>query len=1207
MAEINSDSIINNLGKILKSYGVDSENVALDTLTSIFNACKKNKNNSVDIEVFADEVLEYYGIECDSIEDDWLSAFGAIAGLDGNADEISYGDISTLNYDSDEWEDVKYTQDTGIFGSKKDSYTYTSDDGTTIQVSVTDGVTVKRNSEMGKIVIIGAQGASITSGSSDTSITICDSKIDSIKTKKGNDELEIYNSTVGTIETGKGIDSITIENSTIEDINTGSGSDIINASNSTISEADTSSEFLFGILDSGEDTLIFNNVKANKIKTGKGDDTVIAENSSVDTLKTGKGEDLLSLNKTDVKNLGINKKDIAVEDGNYLDFDTSVISDIKSDAKIAFSDGTTMNISEYIDCMLNQEVGYETEEEYYKYVVDTLTSTLETMQSVLSSQNDADGAAADTYNILKELTGLGITSSDAEGMIAEMKKMAEGLSAALSGESSMSFEEAYEYYMGVTYSQEKLDTYMEVSNVYSALLMGCRYDEDYAEKFEEATGKSLEDIASEYALCQTETFGNVTTLENLTEAYSEDQETFADKLSSVISVSGIALTVTGAVLCMTPAYGVGIAIMTAGKYTALSGMFVDNAIDLVDDSTDADGLTSDELFDIALETGVEAASYLSGRAIGGFTNSLNSMVASQAAASGAGGTLSYIAGQAAETGVDTVMSLAADYGITNVESLITTGETVALDEFFTVDNLLGEGRSQLIGIITGLAASKLEANKASAAGTALAAGVLEASDGDTVKTNNINTVKTGDVDITKTAEVTSILKQAGVKGEIAQRYAEYLITMRNELIESMQKDGYKREQTVKAVDKCITQKIGIIQNSKKQGASDDLAIKLARESCTGNTIPIAVKLEQSGYLNSSVYMAPYATVRRICNLFESNPKKFNELANSGFFELVNSGYISSEKLENLFIYSTASIGENITFSDRTLDEISRLKAQVDAGIEDPYSRVKQIDSNDIQAGDVLEQDGKLYVLETGGTVSELGISKKTFDELFPLLSSSFNQGHLGDCWLVSAIDNMLDNPQGRAEVYKLFTETSDGITVTFQGAQPVTFLNGEVLDASGKQISGSKGIAMLEQAFAVHRNNLCTSVTTNIADFTDIDSLMNKLNSGTGREGFSMIFSDINIKYYDLYSVTEAEEIIKNKANNADNLICIAFEKEGAGREGVIDKSLSLHACHAYSLKAYDNKTDTVYLTNPWNTSTLIAAPLETLKQYFLCMTVGNF
>ncbi len=661
-------------------------------------------------------------------------------------------DPSTL--DMAQWDSVSADNNKALgFLWETGSQTFKTDSGLEITVEKGSDVQVFENKETGEVIVVNADGAKISSNSNDVKLKIYDSEIDEINTGKGNDNIELHNSVVNELNTGKGIDSISIQDSFVEDLNTGSGDDFVTSSNSTLENTNTSSTFLWGAFDSSSDTVILDDTNADSIKTGKGADNIIVSNSNITDLKSGGGDDALSIDETEVTNLSTDKKDTVVNDNNYLDFDKSKIQSIESDVQIQMEDGTTFALTEYTNYILNQDTTFETEEEYQEYTLQALTENLETMKNIFAQQEDADGVLANGYNGLKELTGLGITDEDVQQMIAEQEAMINGLTAALNGESDMTFEEAYEYYTGTSYSKEKLDKYMEVSNVYSAVMIGCQYDEDYADKFKEATGKSVEDVTKEYALCQMETFGKSNSLQKLVDKYAQDQEGFADKLSAVVSGLGITCMVVGAALSFVfpPA---GMALLTAGKWISLGGMFVDNAMDLVDDSTDKDGLTKEELGENALETGVEAASYLAGRFIGGGmkglklgqtnfsgafgefinggTNGINSYVTQRLTSSGFNAIGSQVLGQLSETSLDMALSLCADYSITQAQSLITTGQFMDSDDYWSVDRFLGEGKNQLMGIFTGLASTKVSLYQQSVMATAQ--GKILAGDVDGAKT-----------------------------------------------------------------------------------------------------------------------------------------------------------------------------------------------------------------------------------------------------------------------------------------------------------------------------------------------------------------------------------------------------------------------------------------------------------------------------------------
>lgn len=651
-------------------------------------------------------------------------------------DEV--GDVSSFEFQqSDGWSEVQAQKNSKFLFFGNDGYTFKTSSGVEITIENPDDlgdIQIFENKETGEVSVVNGNNVKITSSNENANISVYNSKIQSLNTKKGDDTIKIYDSTIEKLNAGKGNDDVSIYNSDIKSLETGSGNDFLNIDDSTVDNVKTNKDFLWGWFGSSDNTVNIENSDVEKLETGYGDDTVVLNDSGVNDLKTKGGVDSVSSTNTQIAKDDLDKKDLKVEDGNYLkDFDVSKMPEVESDEVITLESGETVSVSDYISLIPQQEVGFETKEEYQQYAIQAISDNLESMKQIFQTQNDSDGVMAKGFDGLKELSGIGISSEDVNKVIAEQEEIINVLTQAMNGESDMTFEEAYEKCTGTKFSTEKIDKYMELSNITSAVSSGCYYDENYADKFEEATGKSVEDINKEFALCQNEVLGKSQALQNLVEDYSESQEGFADKLSSIISTTGMVCVAVGAVVSFIPGgAAVGVPLMTVGKNVAFGGMLVDNAIDLVDYSTDKDGLSGDEVKNLALETGVELVSYTAGRGIGKLTNGLNTLVSSKAAQAGMGKVSTYVLGQGAETVADTALSLTADYAITQGQSLITTGETVAWDDYWSMDRFLGEGQNQLMGILTGWSSSKISAHSQSV--IAQAQGKIQAGDVEGAKT-----------------------------------------------------------------------------------------------------------------------------------------------------------------------------------------------------------------------------------------------------------------------------------------------------------------------------------------------------------------------------------------------------------------------------------------------------------------------------------------
>lgn len=199
-----------------------------------------------------------------------------------------------------------------------------------------------------------------------------------------------------------------------------------------------------------------------------------------------------------------------------------------SDSQISLGDGSTISVNDYINNILSQSVGFETEEEYQEYILDKFTSYLEEMKATYQAQEENDGLISNLYDGAKKLFGLGTSSDDVNDSINQLETMVQGLTDAINGNSEMNFEQAYEYYTGTSFSTEKIDKYIETSNIYSAIMVGCQYDEDYLKNFEKTTGTSVNEVMQNYAQCQLDTFGEVSEVKNIIDEYVKDQQSYAD-------------------------------------------------------------------------------------------------------------------------------------------------------------------------------------------------------------------------------------------------------------------------------------------------------------------------------------------------------------------------------------------------------------------------------------------------------------------------------------------------------------------------------------------------------------------------------------------------------------------------------------------------------------------------------------------------------
>lgn len=310
--------------------------------------------------------------------------------------------------------------------------------------------------------------------------------------------------------------------------------------------------------------------------------------------------------------------------------------------------------------------------------------------------------------------------------------------------------------------------------------------------------------------------------------------------------------------------------------------------------------------------------------------------------------------------------------------------------------------------------------------------------------------------------------------------------------------------------------------------------------------------------------------------------------------------------------------------------------------------------NLVKNGETYIKDGKLFVNQNG-VIEEIALSKEKFLELFPpVLRNISEQGHIGNCWVVGQLDNMITSESVRAGIYKLFRQQGDDIFIKFPDCKKeILFPKGRILTTKKqKQMSSVPGLAMLEQALAVHYGNKYTKGTiTNIEKFSkNPDRLMNNL-SGinftnnpillikdiflANKDVFHKIFGfggkplqDIMIpisgecvddisflgcsaytrntlieRLKSIFSIKSnrniMQNVIDNQANNPNLHIGIGF------KDVTPKKYRDLHNMvprHQLTLKGVDRNT--CYISNPWYTWIEKGVDKETLLKYTRSMQV---
>lgn len=580
----------------------------------------------------------------------------------------------------------------------------------------------------------------IKGGDGDDYIQADKSNISSIKGDNGADNIFLNNSTAHEIYGGADNDTLVINNTTgVEKLDGGKGNDIINVSNSKINTLDGAK---------GADNIITNNSKIGDIKIDKNDivnsaknKTTSADISSVQTLDNNTQDEAINITK--MKTSGYNHKLTPEEEMQAVTVDffennlnnmkaqfeeqekkdgsisnaynwVKQLTDLgisKNDIDSAIKDQEKM-IKEMKDA-INGEDGKSFEKVFknwtgVEYNVDNVSEYLETSQiyslavSGLVKTENFKTAVSKASNLgevselytnyfgSEELGRKKLNELLKESFMENPQEFGYPSSVEINENNKLVITRPKEWgAMGPVNDTEYETTVEDISNVTNMMnTMGRffnlnKYTDEFTDKVEKTIGYSLEELQNEYASKQLKSFGKGNSFQKLIDRYCAEQDGFADKLGSAAQKCGLGMMAAGGIVCIAfpAAAGAGVAMMNAGKWTAIGGMFGDNALELADDLTSENGLSKDEALGLAKESITELALLYSGGKINGISTGIKNEVlnATQSKA------LAFVS----QMGTDAALSLLTD--------LVITGEV----------NLTGEGISQLMNIITGLAGARV--------------------------------------------------------------------------------------------------------------------------------------------------------------------------------------------------------------------------------------------------------------------------------------------------------------------------------------------------------------------------------------------------------------------------------------------------------------------------------------------------------------------
>ena len=331
--------------------------------------------------------------------------------------------------------------------------------------------------------------------------------------------------------------------------------------------------------------------------------------------------------------------------------------------------------------------------------------------------------------------------------------------------------------------------------------------------------------------------------------------------------------------------------------------------------------------------------------------------------------------------------------------------------------------------------------------------------------------------------------------------------------------------------------------------TDETILKLYKETYK----PLKTVLKDTNYGN---YIPEDMVEFRL-----SNPEKYQKLVDSKILDLVKEKKISPRILEN---YRGDYMPEIYSDVQKLLNGESLIKK---------FDSTKDI-LQKTTAGDVVSIKGKMYI-NNNGKLEPWEMTEEKFNDLFPLVDRFSTRQGYQDCYFITVLNSLYQNPRTRGEYYKLFKQKGEDIFVTIPAYKDyfgtVKFPKGNI-ETSLNNADAAKNVQMLERAYArtALRTIDSTPICKNPLTTNDLNYLQNRIVSGHPMNVF---------KELSPFGLPNYQKLIRNKES-----IVSALENYGQNPRYLIIRDFVVkgrNAGHATSIKSYDPKSKILTITDP--------------------------
>ena len=355
------------------------------------------------------------------------------------------------------------------------------------------------------------------------------------------------------------------------------------------------------------------------------------------------------------------------------------------------------------------------------------------------------------------------------------------------------------------------------------------------------------------------------------------------------------------------------------------------------------------------------------------------------------------------------------------------------------------------------------------------------------------------------------------------------------------------------------------------------------------------------------------------------PEKYERIKDAGFFELIRKKVINKKALNLL--------NKNSDLNQNVYNDLEKL--QKEESIIKEFKAGTSIDSilSQTEHGDVVEVDNKLYIND-GENLIEWEMTKETYLDLFPPVErfTTIQASGLGNCYFVSSLATIMNNPKTRVELYKSFKQVGNDIHVTIKAYEEyggtTIFKNGEFpwTKSNKFHLVGCKGLKMLEYAYAKSTlRDFGEGEMLYVKPDSMDDDIMKRIEAGKQHYAMSEVLginfeedykkdvlNDEKISYFidDDCEFTDFDKTLDSlltKFNNDPNRILqFGTIKRNESSEWEMGEFYNLSPQHAHSIIGYDAKNKIVKVVNPHNYSVVSEIPLGILAKFIGRLNITN-